>query len=656
MEIVLVPAGARIGEATGVHMRLQVLGPMRFWTGCDWAPIPSPRPRTLLALLTIGAGRPITTGHMIAELWPVKPPPTAATLLRGYILQLRRALGDDGGETIITRASGYEIRRAADETDVARFDALTAQGRTALVKGAAGEAHRLLSQALALWRGEPYSDTLPTTTVTAEVSRLGERRLTATEARIEAGLLQGRGPELIHELQGLTREHPLREGLWAQLMRAQHAADRRADALESYRRARQTLVEELGLEPGPDLRELHHAILEGRSLPGPGISTRPTAILGAAQEGPASASPPLELPRDVPAFTGRQEDLAFLQRFMTSSGGPGAVVITGGGGMGKSALAIHLAHRLRDHFPGGHLYVDLQGSREELKPLQSTEALGRMLRALGVATRDLPTETVEAAARFRSLTTGRGMLVLLDNAVDTAQVEPLLPGEQCGVLVTSRRALTTIGCTVHHLNALSDQESLTMLGRLAGEERVTAAPEAARRIARCCEGLPLAVRIAAARLMSRPHWSLHWLADKLKSEQHHLDELEIDDLSVRSALAVSFRDIEGDASGPDMARLLCLLAISRQSHIIVALAAELDDGNFNQAEKLLEKLLDARLLNSPEPGRYQMSELVRLSALERACRHIPPHEPNAPGRSIHHTSEAVPLPRLLNSSRAVPAN
>ncbi|MEU8144248.1 BTAD domain-containing putative transcriptional regulator [Nonomuraea sp. NPDC048901] len=626
MEIVLVSAGARIGEATGVHMRLQVLGPMRFWTGCDWAPIPSPRPRTLLALLTIGAGRPITTERMIAELWPAKPPPTAATLLRGYILQLRRALGDDGGETIITRASGYEIRRAADETDVARFDALTAQGRTALVKGAAGEAHRLLSQALALWRGEPYSDTLPTSAVTAEVSRLGERRLTAAEARIEAGLLQGRGPELIHELQCLTREHPLREGLWAQLVRALYAADRRADALDSYRRARQTLVTELGLEPGPELRELHQAILEGRSLPGASASARPAAISSATQDGPASASPPLkpplELPRDVPAFAGRQQDLASLQRLMTDPGGSSAVVITGGGGMGKSALAIHLAHRLRDHFPGGQLYVDLQGSREEATPLQPTEALARMLRALGVAPADVPAEPAEAATRFRSLTSGRDLLVLLDNAVDTAQVEPLLPGERCGVLMTGRRSLTTLGCAVHHLNALSEQESLAMLGSLAGEERVRADTDGARRIVGSCQGLPLAVRIAAARLTSRPHWPLGWLADKLENEQHRLDELQIDDLSLRSAFAVSLRDLEGDPGGQELTRLLRRLALCRPPQVTIPLAATISGTAPDQAEKLLDRLLDARLLESPEPGRYQMPDLLRLFAEEQALRHI----------------------------------
>ncbi|WP_433509756.1 BTAD domain-containing putative transcriptional regulator [Nonomuraea sp. CA-143628] len=611
-------------------MRLQVLGPMRFWTGCDWAPIPSPRPRTLLALLTIGAGRPITTERMIAELWPAKPPPTAATLLRGYILQLRRALGDDGGETIITRASGYEIRRAADETDVARFDALTTQGRTALVKGAAGEAHRLLSQALALWRGEPYSDTLPTAAVSAEVSRLGERRLTATEARIEAGLLQGRGPELIHELQGLTSEHPLREGLWAQLMRALHAADRRADALDSYRRARQTLVAELGLEPGPELRELHQAILEGRSLPGTSASARPVTIASAAQRGAASASPPLELPRDVPAFTGRLQDMASLQRLMTHPDGSSTVVITGGGGMGKSAIAIHLAHRLRDHFPGGYLYVNLQGAREELTPLLPDEALGRMLRALGVAAGDVPTETAEAAARFRSLTTDRGMLVLLDNAVDAAQVELLLPGEGCAVLVTSRRSLTTLGGAVHHLNALSEQESLAMLGSLAGEERVAAEPDAALRIIRYCEGLPLAVRIAAARLTSRPRWPLSWLADKLENEQHRLDELQVEDLSLRSSFAISLRDLEGHPSGQDLIRLLCLLALSRHLQVRIPLAAAVAGTTLDQTEKLLDELLDARLLESPEPGRYQIPALLCLFAEKHAITAFPLRAGSAP--------------------------
>ncbi|MEU6786914.1 BTAD domain-containing putative transcriptional regulator [Nonomuraea angiospora] len=599
-------------------MRLQALGPIRFWTGSDWVSVPGSRPRTLLALLMIDAGRPVTTAHMITELWPAKPPTTAATLIRGYILQLRRALGDLGSEAILTRASGYEMRCPADGTDVSRFDALTAQGRTALVKGATEEAHRLLTRALALWRGEPYSDALPTSTVTAEVSRLDERRLSATEGRIEAGLLQGQGPELIHELQGLTTEHPLREGLWAQLMRALYEADRRGDALDAYRRARQVLVAELGLEPGPDLRKLHRAVLEGQTLPDPGAPARPAPISVLT----ASASSPLELPRDVQSFTGRQQDLASLQRLMTDPGGPGAVVITGGGGMGKSALAVHLAHRLRDHFPGGQLYVDLQGSRGEWKPLPPAAALSRMLRALGVPPSGVPAETAEAAARFRSLTTGRDMLVLLDNAVDAAQVEPLLPGDGCTVLVTSRRSLATLVCAVHHLNTLSGQESLAMLSGLAGGERVAADHEAALRIVRHCEGLPLAVRIAAARLSSRPRWPLRWLADRLENEQSRLDELKLDDLSVRSTFAASFRQLEKDPGGRDATRLLSVLALSRHLHVTLPLAAELAGTALDQAEKLLEKLLDLRLLDSPEPGRYQMHGLIGLFVKERAGRHL----------------------------------
>ncbi|MFC4529279.1 AfsR/SARP family transcriptional regulator [Sphaerisporangium dianthi] len=613
-------------------MRLQVLGPMRFWTGSDWAPVPGPRPRTLLALLTIDMGRPVSTAHMVSELWPANPPATAPTLIRGYVSQLRRALGDLGDDTILTRPSGYEMPSAPEATDVSLFDALTSQGSTALVKGAAEEAHRLLSQALALWRGEPYSDALLTSRAAAEVSRLGERRLVATEAHIEAGLLCGRGHELIHELQCLTSEHPLREGLWAQLMRALYAADRRAAALDSYRRARQALVGELGLEPGPDLRELHQAILEGSPLPGPAPAHTP-APRGRASDAPAPASLPLELRRDVAAFIGRQQDLASLQRLMTGSRRSSAVVITGAGGMGKSALAIHLAHRLRDHFPDGQLHLCLQGTGEGLKPLQPAEALSRMLRALGVAPADVPAEPDEAAARFRSLTSGRSMLVLLDNAVDAAQIEPLLPGDPCAVLVTSRRSLSTLDGTVHLLNNLSEQESLLLLGRLAGEERITTDPDAALRIVRYCEGLPLAVRIAGARLAARPHWPLRWLADRLSSEQHRLDELQIDGLAVRSAFAVSLHDLEADPSGRDQSRLFRLLGLSHRPYVTGPLAAALTGTTVDQAEWLLEKLLDARLLESLEPSSYRMHDLMRLFAKEQAS--LPPSSSGTGRRTSH---------------------
>ncbi|GAA3817889.1 hypothetical protein GCM10022226_43050 [Sphaerisporangium flaviroseum] len=576
----------------------------------------------MLALMAIHGGRPVPIDHMAAELWPSAPPSSAPTLIRGYILRLRRALGDLGGATIVTRPSGYELRCAADTTDIGRFEALTAQGRATLARGAVEEAHRCLSKALDLWRGEPYTDALLTSAVAAEASRLGERRLAAAEARVEAALLRGQGHEVIHELQSLTREHPLREVLWGQLMRAFHAADRRVDALEAYRRARRTLVEELGLEPGPDLRELHQAILDGRPVPvrGTPLPDRATPVHLRGPDVTVPASPPLETRRDVAAFTGRRDDLASLRRLVTEAGSPGAVVITGAAGVGKSALAIHLAHRLLGDFPDGQLHIDLRGSHESHRPLEPREALGRMLRALGTAPGAVPAEPAEAGARLRSLTAGRRMLVLLDNAADATQVEPLLPGEPCAVLVTGRRSLTTLGCPVHHLTTLPDEESLALLVGLIGRERLAADPAAARRLVRYCEGLPLALRIAAARLAARPQWPLRWLADRLESEPHRLDELRMEELSVRSALTVSLRDLERDPDGPELTRLLSLLAFPRLPHITVLHAAELADTSPARTERLLDKLLDTHLLHSPEPGLYRMPALTRLFAGERAAR------------------------------------
>ncbi|WP_170177745.1 AfsR/SARP family transcriptional regulator [Thermomonospora umbrina] len=595
---------------------------MEFSTGSEWSSIPGGRPRALLALLIVNAGHVVTVERLVAELWPEDPPLSAPALIRGYVLQLRRTLGDSAKEIIITGTAGYELGVVDTPTDAERFEALAARGLAELEHGAPHEAESALAEALALWRGTPFLDAPPTPALGAEANRLRECRLHAAEARIEARMQLGKSAEVVGELRALLGEHPLREGLWAQLMRALHTTGNRADALEAYRRARQILTEELGLEPSGRLQALHQMILtDADPVPDP-----PASGTAAPPPGGHRNAPPAVLPHEVlrgnGAFAGRVADLARVERLLLDTNGPQVVVIDGVGGVGKSELAIHLAHQSAHRFPDGVCHVDLQGARGSAPPLEPTEALGRMLRSLGVPPPSVPGETAEAAARFRSLTANRRMLFVLDNACHAPQVQPLLPARSCAVLVTSRRALPVLGSVGYHLEAMSEEDSLDLLGRLVAPQRIAAEPDQALRIVRLCGGLPLALRIAGARLASRPHWPLRFLADKLASEQHRLDELKIDDLAVRSGFAISCQDLESLPEGREPVRVFRFLGIPRWSSITIPLTAALTDLPRHRAEQALESLLDARLLESPQPGHYRMHSLMRLFAREQAGVHL----------------------------------
>jgi tetratricopeptide (TPR) repeat protein/transcriptional regulator with XRE-family HTH domain len=367
------------------------------------------------------------------------------------------------------------------------------------------------------------------------------------------------------------------------------------------------------------------------------------ALLDSTGGPPAQAAMvPHQLPADVVTFTGRQAEVAQLQRVLAAVEGTAPVVISaiqGTGGIGKSALAIHAAHRLAGDYPDGQLYVDLHGATAGLAPLAPIEVLGRFLRALGVDPAAIPTGLEEAAAAFRSQLAGRRMLVVLDNARDAAQVRPLLPGMPgCGVLVTSRRALAGLDGVRHlHLDVLPAAEAVELLGRLAGPGRVAAEPQAAAEIARCCGWLPLALRIAGARLAARPGWPLRLLAGRLADAQRRLDELELADTGVRASLAVSHQELAGSVDPADQAaaEAFGLLGLPDGPDLAVPVAARLLDVADAAAETALERLVDARLLESPSPGRYRLHDLLRLYARELAAeQHTEPERAAALTRAL----------------------
>ena len=342
---------------------------------------------------------------------------------------------------------------------------------------------------------------------------------------------------------------------------------------------------------------------------------------------PGHPSRPAELPPDIAAFTGRVSELEQLTEFVgtaeASSSTP-IIVVDGPPGVGKSALTIHFAHMISDRYPDGQLYVNLQGSTPGLAPLNPIDVLGRFLRALGMDGKEIPVDTGEAATRFRSLASGRKMLIMLDNAASAVQARQLIPaGTGCAVLITSREVLATLDGVAHlHLSVLSAPEAVTLLGKFAGEKRVTADPEATSTLARQCGLLPLALRIAGARLAARPSWSLQALAGRLMDERARLNELQLGDLAVRASFEISYEALSA-VYGPaevSCARTFRLLGLLEGPDVSVDVVAALTGGTPGATDEALERLVDAQLLESPSPGRYQMHDLLRLFAREHAFR------------------------------------
>ncbi|MGN9844535.1 BTAD domain-containing putative transcriptional regulator [Nonomuraea sp. H19] len=586
-------------------MHFKILGPIEVRTS-HGKPIALGRrkQRVLLAALLLNTGKAIPSQRMLDWLWGERAPATAESNLYTYISALRKVLGVPS--RIEAGSNGYVLRVAPGEIDVTLFEDLAAQGQRALSEGRHDVALERLTRAIGLWRAESVLEGLPLPApLRGEAARLERLRATVVNASLEARLALGQHGEMLADLESLTCRDPLNERLLAQLMLALYRSGHRAGALAVYQGAREMLAAELGIDPGPDLIRMHQRILADDPTLAP-----PRA--GAVRR----AFAPAELPMDSSAFTGRAAEIARLQTALTSAG-PGATTIsaiTGAAGVGKSALAVHVAHQVADRFPDGRLYVDLHGSTPDIAPLNPADVLARLLRSLGDDTAGR-LDVDEAAARFRSLTDGRHLLLLLDNARDAAQVRPLLPASPtCRVLITTRRMLTSLDAVSHlRLGVMAEDETSTLLGRLIGEERVAADRRAARAIVRLCGGLPLAVRIAGARLIARPGLSLRALADRLAVEDRRLSELQADDQAVRVCFMMSYRSLDAESS-----RMFRLLSLLGDAVISVAVAAALGDRPESRTADLLDHLADAHLLEACVHDGYRMHDLLRLFARERA--------------------------------------
>ncbi|MEU0392019.1 BTAD domain-containing putative transcriptional regulator [Streptomyces sp. NPDC006208] len=588
-------------QSDAADLRFSVLGPVRAWRDGESLPSGSPQQRALLAALLLRDGRTATAGELIDAIWGEEPPSQALAAVRTYASRLRKALAADA---LVSESGGYALRVRRDALDLAVAQELSGEADKARAAGDRCQARTLINKALGLWDGEPLAN-VPGPYAETQRARLEEWHLTLLETRLDLDLEVGCHAEAVSELTALTAAHPLRERLRELLMLALYRSGRQAEALAVYADTRRLLAEELGVDPRPELSRLQQRILQADAeLARPSEEPEPTRTV----------TRPAQLPATVPDFTGR---VAFVRelgaQLATAEGSVMAVsALAGIGGVGKTTLAVHVAHQARGHFPDGQLYVDLQGAGN--RAAEPETVLGAFLRALGTADSAIPDTLDERAALYRSALDGRRVLVLLDNARDAAQIRPLLPGTAgCAALITSRvRMVDLAGAHLVDLDVMSPEEALNLFTRIVGVERVGAERKAALDVVAACGFLPLAIRIAASRLAARRTWTVSVLAAKLADERRRLDELQAGDLAVKATFELGYGQLE-----PGQARAFRLLGLADGPDISLAAAAAMLDLPLHESEDLLEALVDTSLLESAAPGRYRYHDLVRLYA--RAC-------------------------------------
>ncbi|GGK73856.1 SARP family transcriptional regulator [Mangrovihabitans endophyticus] len=622
----------------------------------------------MLAYLILNANLTISADQLVSALWGGSAPDTARKQVHVLISRLRQVLRDGGArESLVSRSGGYTLTLGSDDTvDTVEFERLTAAARDEVVEGRRAAGCDLYRQALALWRG-PALCGCTAAFVDAARSRLQEQRLIAQEETIEAELTLGRYTGVVGELYVMREEHPLRERPVNLLMRALHRCGRRPEAAAVFRSFDTLLRDEHGLDVSADLAELHHAML--RSGPVTAAQTHVStlqvpALLSAvptplAWRAMSDGAAPAQLPADVAGFTGRAEDIQLLESLLPEGGGPAATVvvaaITGGAGTGKTALAVHWAHRVRCRFPDGQLYVNLRGYSPgpSLRPI---EVLTRFLHALGVPPDHVPPFVDEAATMYRGRLADRRMLIVLDNADHPGQVRPLLPGGNGSmVLVTSRDQLGGLvareGAHRLVLGPLPPSASHELLIRVLGAERAAVEPDAIRDLARLCGHLPLALRIAAAHLSGLPHRRVASLVARLGSGDR-LTELRVaddDQATVRTAFDQSYQLL------PDEERRMFRLASLADGVDVTAEAgAALAGVPVRRTALMLDRLVAVHLLDEPVEGRYAFHDLVRIYAMDRLHHEEPATRRSAAHHALLayylHTAEAaarVLYPHLL---------
>ncbi|MER6558992.1 BTAD domain-containing putative transcriptional regulator [Streptomyces sp. NPDC001027] len=622
LSAVLGPEPERVG--------LEVLGPLVLRVAGRPVECGSSKQSSLLALLGLHRGMPVSRDEIVDILWGDAPPATCLQQVHTFVTRLRGLLAvsarpQDPPVGVLRRTrDGYLLALEEEQSDAARFAALAARVSSASCaptpSGDPGEAYGVAKTALGLWRGPVLHGAAASLREHPSATALTRLRLSVLQAYADGALALGRPQDAAQELQKVADLEPLHEGVHARLMLALAASGEQAAALHLYAGLRDRLDEQLGVFPGPEVTDAHLRVLRGEAA-------RPVAAPAASPAvSPTPSSsyrPPALLPYDAPFFTGRPDELARLDALFTPSGatdGGGGVVgaLTGPAGAGKTALAVHWAHRARDRFPDGQLFVDLRGQSPRA-PVRPVEALVRFLLALGTAAERLPGTPEAAEDLYRTLTAGRRMLVVLDNAADAEQIRPLLPGGQgCAVLVTSRDRLAGLAARdgAHRIgvDVLTPKESRLLLVRTLGESRVDADPEAADDLARACGHLPLALRIAAANLGHSPRHTLREHADDLR-EGDLLTALSVTgdpSTAVRSAFDLSYHGLDAEAR-----RMFRLLALVPGPETGLHAAAAVAGLGVRETARTLDRLTAAHLLREHRPGRYRFHDLLALYAAEQ---------------------------------------
>lgn len=592
-------------------VELRVLGQVEVLVGGRPVGLGHARQRCVLAALLLDANQVVVTDRVVDRVWGESSPRRARQLVSNYLSRLRHLLATTGGEAVIQRRNGgYVLLVDPDRVDVHRFRELVTRSRTETDQTSALE---LLERAAAQWRGEALSglDTPWTTTVREGLAR---ERFAADTQRLDLALRLGRHAASLPELSDRAAAHPLDEHVAAQLMSALYRSGRQADALDHYRRLRARLASELGTEAGADLRRLHQQILTSD----PALTTPERPVLAAR----------VRVPRQLPArprlFTGRSPELARLTVDLHEQPDPGGTmpisVIDGTGGVGKTWLALHWAHQHLDRFPDGQLYVNLRGFDPAGEPVAPEAAMRGFLDALGVAPAAVPTDPGARLGLYRSLLADRRLLVVLDNARDTAQVTSLLPGSPtCAVLVTSRHRLdgltTAHGARSLELGTLTDGEARQLLARHLDHDRISAEPDAVTELLTHCAGLPLAISIVAARAGRHPRFPLAALAGELRDRNRRLDALDTGDAPANLRIVLSWSH---HAMSPAATVAFGLLGLWPGTDISLPAAASLLALPVADAGRVLRELEHGHLVRQHTPGRYRMHDLVRLYAADRA--------------------------------------
>lgn len=593
---------------TDQNLHFGVLGPVAVWRGARDVHFGSGKHRLLLAALLLHPNERVDRDVIIDLVWGSRPPKSVVNLVQKYVGELRRSFGPDG-RALECLPGGYRLRLTETQLDCWTFEHLVTRA-CASTDPRTAEIH--FTHALALWRGRAFSeiDAEPAAIVRA---KLDEHRIAALEDVAELKIERGEHRAVVAELARLTTQFPLRERLRELQMLALCRSDRRADALRVYADVRNLLTDQLGVGPGQSLRRRHEQILRADQEPAP---DRDTAVRGHAVQ----PLPTCQLPPDLPDFTGRTAEVAALtDRLANHAEGapPPVAVVVGAPGVGKSSIAVHAAHAVSAAFPDGQLYLDLAGTSDE--PRDPATMLAEVLRVLGINGAGVPDELSARAALYRSLLADRRLLLVLDDAASVDQVRPLVPGTgRSALLITSRRRLPELPCVRHvDLDVLEQADAVRLFASIVGADRVTREPAHAAAIMRFCGCLPLAVRIAGAKLASRDTWSLSILHERLSDESRLLRELSVGELAVQTNFALSLRHLP--ARAVRAFRLLGLLGPCTVPGWV--LGPLLDE---DEADETLDLLVDANLLRQAGTDllggpRYRMHDLLRAYAVAGAA-------------------------------------